>query len=94
MPWHSPEVEQVESDGGDGNDGGNGGDDQEDDEGMDTAEMQLHALARGVIFVEGELYSHKLWACPGMPEFLLGGEDLLSPLERLKAEDRINVKMA
>ena len=44
---------------------------QEDDEGMDTAEMQLHALARGVIFVEGELYSQKLWACPGMPEFLL-----------------------
>ena len=60
---------------------------QEDDAGMDVAERQLHALARGLIFAEeGELYSENLWACPGMPEFLLGGEDLLSPLERLKAD--------
>ena len=59
---------------------------QEDDDGMEEAEMKLHTIGRGYIFAQLDGLSKRLWACPGMPEFLLAGEDLLSPIERRKAE--------
>ena len=59
--------------------------DEDDDDAMEEAEMQLHTLARGIIF-GGPQLPLKLWSCPGMPEFALSGFDLLQPDERLKAK--------